>query len=79
MYAVIGLIGGFFLLLAYASISFKVLSSDDLLYHLFNILGAAGLVVSNYMLGAWPGAFVNLVFGFIGCVGIYNASFRKEI
>lgn len=70
MYELIGLVGGVFLVLAYGLLSFKVVSDSDFAYHFFNMLGACFLVISNWFLGAWPGAVVNIFFAMFATIGV---------
>ncbi|HEX4389590.1 MAG TPA: hypothetical protein VH109_13270 [Steroidobacteraceae bacterium] len=63
---VIGWAGAALILGAYALLSTGKLRSDSVVYHLMNILGAAGFVVNSGWNGALPSAAMNLVWIGIG-------------
>ena len=65
---VIGWVGAALILGAYALLSAGKLRSDSAVYHLMNILGAAGFVVNSGWNGALPSAAMNLIW--IG-IGVY--------
>lgn len=63
-YGMIALIG------AYALVSFKVLRSTDLLYHLLNLSGAAGLFVITFAKKVYPSAVANVFWMLIAVLAI---------
>jgi hypothetical protein len=65
---VIGWVGAALILGAYALLSSGKLRAESRIYHLMNILGAAGFVVNSGYNGAYPSAAMNVVW--IG-IGVY--------
>jgi len=68
---VIGWAGAALILGAYALLSGGKLRSDSAVYHLMNILGAAGFVVNSGWNGALPSAAMNLIWIGIGVYALY--------
>jgi len=58
---VIGWIGAAAVLLAYALVSNNKVGGDSRLYQLLNLAGGAFLLVNTVYFGAFPSAFVNVV------------------
>ena len=69
---VIGWAGAALILGAYALLSTGKLRSDTAVYHLMNVLGAAGFVVNSGWNGALPSAAMNLVWIGIGAYALYQ-------
>lgn len=69
---VIGWIGAALILGAYALLSAGRLRADSLMYHLMNILGAAGFVVNSGWNGAFPSAAMNVVWILIGVYAVHQ-------
>jgi hypothetical protein len=69
---VIGWAGAALILGAYALLSSGKLRSDTVVYHLMNILGAAGFVVNSGWNGALPSAAMNLIWIGIGAYALYQ-------
>jgi hypothetical protein len=69
---VIGWAGAALILGAYALLSAGKLRSDTVVYHLMNILGAAGFVVNSGWNGALPSAAMNLIWIGIGAYALYQ-------
>ena len=67
---VIGWAGAVLILGAYALLSAGKLRSDAAVYHLMNILGAAGFVINSGWNGALPSAAMNLVWIGIGAYAL---------
>ncbi len=61
VHEILGWIGTAMILLAYAFVSFGVLSSQDLAYQLLNLLGALGIVIVSLKKKAYPPAFLNII------------------
>ena len=72
---VIGWAGAVLILGAYALLSFGKLRAESPIYHLMNILGAAGFVVNSGYNGAFPSAAMNVVW--IG-IGVYALRQRRR-
>ena len=56
---VLGWIGAFLLLLAYALVSFKKLEVDSQTYQWLNITASILLLINTIYYGAYPSSFVN--------------------
>jgi len=56
---VLGWIGAFLLLLAYALVSFKKLEADSQTYQWLNITASILLLINTIYYGAYPSSFVN--------------------
>jgi hypothetical protein len=69
---VIGWAGAALILAAYALLSAGKLRSQSAVYHLMNILGAAGFVVNSGWNGALPSAAMNLIWIGIGAYALYQ-------
>jgi len=69
---VIGWVGAALILGAYALLSAGKLRSQSPVYHLMNILGAAGFVVNSGWNGALPSAAMNLIWIGIGAYALYQ-------
>jgi hypothetical protein len=69
---VIGWAGAALILGAYALLSAGKLRSESAVYHLMNILGAAGFVVNSGWNGALPSAAMNLIWIGIGAYALYQ-------
>ena len=67
---VLGWIGAFLLLLAYALVSFKKLEPDSQTYQWLNITASVLLLVNTIYYGAYPSSFVNGVWTIIAFFAI---------
>jgi len=67
---VLGWIGAFLLLLAYALISFKKLAADSLAYQGLNVAASILLAINTLYYRAYPSSFVNIVWTFIAIFAI---------
>jgi len=62
---IFGWLGSAALVLGYALISTGRIESKSVTYHCLNLIGGACLVVNGVYHGAYPSAFVNIVWIFI--------------
>jgi len=67
-----GWIGAICVLVAYFLISTGRFQKENRYYHLLNLLGAILLVFNTLYLGAYPSAFVNVIWSFIAFAGMMN-------
>ena len=67
---VLGWIGAFLLLLAYALVSFKKLQADSEIYQWLNIVASILLVINTIYYGAYPSSFVNAAWTIIAFFAI---------
>ena len=75
---VLGWIGAFLLLLAYALVSFKKLEADSQTYQLLNITASVLLLVNTIYYGAYPSSFVNAVWTVIAFFAILTIRRKYE-
>lgn len=69
---IIGWYGTVAILLAYALVSFKVLSSDSYLYQILNLTGAAGIVTISIVKKDRQPAVLNAVWAIVALVAIIS-------
>ncbi len=67
---VLGWIGAFLLLLAYALVSFKKLRADSQTYQWLNITASILLLINTIYYGAYPSSFVNAAWTIIAFFAI---------
>jgi hypothetical protein len=60
------------LILAYFLLSIKKLKSNFVLYHLLNLLGATGIVISTLETKSWPAMTLNIIWVVIAIFSIYK-------
>lgn len=69
---VLGWIGAFLLLLAYAMVSFKKIEPDSQTYQWLNFAASILLLLNTIYYGAYPSSFVNGVWTVIAFFAILN-------
>ena len=74
---VVGWIGAVAYLVAYFLLSINKLRSDRLLYHLLNILGAAGLTINAIYLKDNPNVVINVAWALIAVFAMTTISRRR--
>ncbi len=74
IFDVIGWIGAFLLLLAYAMVSFKKLEADSLVYQGLNVAASVLLAINTIYHGAFPSSFVNIVWTIIAVFAILTVT-----
>lgn len=62
IYSLLGWIGIALIIISYILFSTRKLKMDYALYHLLNLLGAAGLVISTFVTESWPALTLGLIF-----------------
>jgi hypothetical protein len=60
------------MLSAYLLLTMGKLSARSSLYQWFNILSGAGFIINSGWNGAYPSAFINVVWMFIGLYGVFG-------
>ncbi len=70
IFDLLGWIGAFLLLLAYALVSFKKLAADSLAYQGMNVAASVLLAINTIYHQAFPSSFVNIVWAFIAIFAI---------
>jgi len=76
LFDVLGWIGAFLLLLAYAMVSFKKLEADSQTYQWLNITASVLLLVNTIFYGAYPSSFVNAAWTVIAFFAILTIKRR---
>jgi len=71
-YLILGWLGMVFFILAYFLLSIKKLNSNSKLYHLLNLLGSIGIVISTLYTKSWPAMTLNIFWGIIAIFSIYK-------
>ena len=72
LFDVLGWIGAFLLLMAYALVSFRKLEPDSAIYQWMNIIASILLLVNTMYYGAYPSSFVNAAWAVIAFVAILS-------
>lgn len=67
---VVGWIGAIVILAAYGMLSAGKLDGKSAIYHVLNIVGAAGFVINSGYNGALPSAVLNVIWIGIGIYGL---------
>jgi hypothetical protein len=76
LFDLLGWIGAFLLLLAYALVSFKKLAADSLAYQGLNVAASILLAINTIYHRAFPSSFVNIVWTFIAIFAILTVTRR---
>jgi hypothetical protein len=69
---IIGWTAAGMMLTAYVLLTMGRLSARSALYHWLNVLSGAGFIVNSGWNGAYPSAFINVVWALIGLYGIFG-------
>lgn len=67
---IIGWVGSFLVVFAYALNMYKKLASDDLYYYLLNIIGSGCLIANTIYHSAIPSAAVNIIWVIIAVIAM---------
>jgi hypothetical protein len=78
IYSIFGWVGIVFILFSYTLFLTKKLKIDYVLYHLLNLIGAFGLIVSTFMTESWPALTLCLIFAGISIVYIVKILSTKN-
>lgn len=79
LYSIIGWVGMILIILAYFLLSTKKLKSKSIIYHLLNLLGGAGIIVSAFTTQSWPAMILNIIWMIIAVFSIYKIINVKPI
>lgn len=69
---ILGWYGTIAIVLAYALVSFSVLSSDSIWFQLLNGTGAVGIVVISLSKKAYQPGILNIIWTLIAVIAIFN-------
>lgn len=72
LFEVVGWLGASLVVGSYALVSFKVLTVDDLTFHLMNLVGACCLMAISLFKRTHQTAIVNFVLAIIAIIAIIN-------
>ena len=75
----LGWVAAALMLSAYVLLTMNKLNSHSRLYHWLNALSGAGFVVNSGWNGAYPSAFINVVWMAIGLYGVFCRSQRSVL
>jgi hypothetical protein len=70
MIEIVGWLAAALMLSAYVLLTSGRLTSRSKIYHWFNVLSGAGFVINSGWNGAYPSAFINVVWMAIGLYGV---------
>lgn len=76
---VIGWIGSVEVILAYGLNSYHKINSSSLLFQVLNLTGGAFLIVNTVYYGAFPSAFINVIWVMIAIPAIYQILKNKKL
>ncbi len=72
LFEIVGWLGATLVIGSYALVSFKVLSVDDLSFHIMNLIGACRLLTISLFKRTHQTALVNLVLAIVAVIAIIN-------
>jgi hypothetical protein len=75
---IMGWIGGLEVLMAYWLISTKRVHETSIFYHMLNLTGAILLIINTVSIGAYPSAFVNIVWVAVAAYSIWKYRPKKN-
>jgi len=75
---VIGWIGSIEVILAYGLNSYKKINSDSLAFQMLNLTGGAFLIANTIYYGAFPSAFINVIWVLIAIPAIFQILRKKN-
>lgn len=75
---VIGWIGSIEVILAYGLNSYQKISSNSLAFQVLNLTGGAFLIANTIYYGAFPSAFINVIWVLIAIPAIYQILKKKK-
>ncbi|MBY0425423.1 MAG: hypothetical protein K2Q22_07300 [Cytophagales bacterium] len=75
---IIGWIGSFQVVAAYYLVSTNRISSSSTNYQVLNLIGGACLILLTIYLGAYPSAFVNVIWVIIAAVSLFDSKRGKK-
>jgi hypothetical protein len=73
IWTVVGWIGSGCIILGYALVATRRLSSHSVAFHVVTLLGSVGLTVYALAIAAWPNVALNGFMGAVAMVGVYMA------
>jgi hypothetical protein len=73
----IGWVAAPLMLSAYLLLTAGKISGGSRIYHWLNVLSGAGFIINSGWNGAYPSAFINVVWMMIGLYGVFGRSISK--
>ncbi len=77
IYSLFGWAGMILISVAYFLLSTKKLKSHSIVYHLLNLFGGIGIIVSTAATKSWPSVALNVIWGIIAIFAIYKITTAK--
>jgi hypothetical protein len=74
----IGWVAAALMLSAYLLLTSGRVSGRSRLYHWLNVLSGAGFIINSGWNGAYPSAFINVVWMMIGLYGLFGRLLNRE-
>lgn len=71
---VIGWVAAALMLSAYLLLTAGKISGHSRIYHWLNVMSGAGFIINSGWNGAYPSAFINVVWMMIGLYGVFGRS-----
>lgn len=76
---IVGWIAAALMLSAYLLLTMRKVSARSKIYQWLNVLSGAGFIVNSGWNGAYPSAFINVVWMIIGLYGVFGRSIRRSL
>jgi hypothetical protein len=76
---IIGWVAAAMMLMAYVLLTAGRLNARSTLYHWLNVLSGLGFILNSGWNGAYPSAFINVIWAAIGLYGIFWRSARRPV
>jgi hypothetical protein len=75
---VVGWVAAALMLSAYLLLTAGKISGRSRIYHWLNVLSGAGFIINSGWNGAYPSAFINVVWMMIGLYGVFGRSISES-
>ena len=72
---IVGWYGAIAILIAYALVSFSLVTPTSLVYQLLNLTGGVGIVFNSFKHKAYPSGILNIIWSIIAAVAILRVLF----
>lgn len=76
---IVGWVAAALMLSAYLLLTMGKVSARSSIYQWLNVLSGAGFIVNSGWNGAYPSAFINVVWRLIGLYGVFGRSIRGSL
>ena len=72
---IIGWYGAAAIVVAYALVSFSVITPTDMLYQVLNLTGGIGIIINSFLHKAYPPGILNTIWSIIAIIAILKIIF----